>query len=783
MGSFLLDGGATVGEYYDDNIFATHTNLHHDYVTVVSPYVRLKSTWTRNALNFDAGADLGRYKDHHTENYNDYHLGTDGRLDLTGHSNLFGGASFDHLHESRESPDAVNGINPTTYNDTQTFLGTLQQVDAWRVRFGGTFQRLDFNNVSSTTGTINNNDRDRNIYELGGRVSHPIAPGFDAFVQGAWNWRRYDATVDDNGFRRDSHGASVDLGLLRDLPNRIQAEIYGGYLWQSYEDTGFRDITAFDFGGQLKWQVAPATRVTSYVDRTVEETTLFGSPGYLYTVAGLGVDHDLHQNLALNVNSSYGIADYQNSNRSDRFMNFGMGFRYFITPHVFIGPEYRFFRRDSNTADANYDDNQIWLRLGAQLASHQNVAGSEAVSETASSGTSGFYIGTQAEHEQLHTKLTGPRGSGGSLSANFGNTGFGGGLFGGYGVNVNRWYLGVEADGSADSVKWTHSRSPGGRVYDVTQGASYSAGARIGYWLPRGALAYARLGIALTKFDTNYRTASGRLFPQTNDRYGPRVGLGLEAPLTSRLFLRLDYTYTDYGDYDVTVPSGTDNFRSSENAFRLGIGYRFNDAPKDESQEPASPNAYRGFYAGPVISYTSLDATNSGARTGGSTLVADRAKGGPAGGVVAGMGTVFGRWYLGAELDGRLSAANWSQTRDPTGRVYSVRQTWGAGAAVRVGYVLPAGNTLVYGRIGPALRSFKTDYQDETATNFVQQRNTLTGVRYGLGVEVPAGDRWFLRADYTYVKYPGYTVKYGTGADRFVDTSESTFDLGLMYRF
>lgn len=776
VGTFLLDGGITVGEYYDDNIFATHTDHKHDFITDIAPYVTLRSAWARHALNFDASANLGRYGDFHAENYNDYHVGVDGRFDLTAGSNLFGGASFDHLHESRESPDAVSGSTPTTYSDTQSFLGTLQQFDAWKVRLGGTFQRLDFNDVSATGGTINNDDRDRNIYELGSRVSRSIAPGYEAFAQGAWNWRRYNAAVDDLGFRRDSHGTTIDGGLRYQPSNQLDAEVFAGYLWQSYSDAAFNDVGAFDYGARLNWRASPSTRVTGSLDRTLEETTLSGSPGYLDSVARLGIDHDLRRDLTLSTDVSYGIADYQDSDRNDRMLGFGTGLKYYLTPNVFIGPEYRFFRRDSSEGDANYDENQIWLRLGARLSNAYDAS----AEEPQPSGDSGFYFGTQIEHEQLHTKLNGPRGSGGSISGAFGNTGFGGGLFGGYGANIDNWYLGAELTGDDSEASWGHARVPGGRVFSVARGPSYGLGARFGYWLPQGALTYMRLGVARTEFDTDYRTSSGRAFDQTNDRYGPRVGVGLEAPLTNRWFLRLDYTYTDYGDYDVTVPSSTDTFSNSENLFGVGVGYRFQDDPRAKDV-PVKPSDFAGFYAGPIIGYSAIGTENSGPRDSGSTLTADRAGGGPNGGVLGGFGTLFGRWYVGGEVSADVSDANWKQTREETGRVYSVNKSWDVGAALRVGYVLPHA-TLVYARVGPALTRFKNDYQNESNQSF-KTDDTLTAVRYGAGVEVPAGDQWFVRADYTYAKYSDYTVDYGTGVDSFTGTTDSTFELGLMYRF
>ena len=54
--------------------------------------------------------------------------------------------------------------------------------------------------------------------------------------------------------------------------------------------------------------------------------------------------------------------------------------------------------------------------------------------------------------------------------------------------------------------------------------------------------------------------------------------LGTEIPATERLFLRFDYTYTDYNSYSITTshtnPDIVD-FDNRESLFRVGGGIRF----------------------------------------------------------------------------------------------------------------------------------------------------------------------------------------------------------------
>ena len=80
----------------------------------------------------------------------------------------------------------------------------------------------------------------------------------------------------------------------------------------------------------------------------------------------------------------------------------------------------------------------------------------------------------------------------------------------------------------------------------------------------------------------NDRLAKGgnRAYDIYDDDYldGFRYGAGLEAPVTSRVFVRLEFTHTEYDDYNVTTAhtnSDQMDFEPVQELARLGILYRF----------------------------------------------------------------------------------------------------------------------------------------------------------------------------------------------------------------
>ena len=83
-GSSLIFPKVELGTAYDDNVFATENNEEGDFLFQVLPTVTVQSDFSRHALKFSAGADIGRYADQTSENYIDYFFTGGGRFDVTG---------------------------------------------------------------------------------------------------------------------------------------------------------------------------------------------------------------------------------------------------------------------------------------------------------------------------------------------------------------------------------------------------------------------------------------------------------------------------------------------------------------------------------------------------------------------------------------------------------------------------------------------------------------------------------------------------------------------------
>jgi opacity protein-like surface antigen len=825
---FLWRTQASLTSMYDTNIYATRANEIADTVWLFTPTLSGESQWRRHRVRVNAGADLGRYGEYASENFDDYWADVEGRYDLGPGSNLFGGLGYSREHEERGSPDSPAGgvgaalveDEPTVYDAYSAHAGVTDQTAEGNLRFGGTFERLVFRDDEF----VENSDRDRDLYGLGVRYGHRLDAAREVFVQALWDGRYYDQTRDDFGYTRNSDGYRLGIGLKQKLGPGLDAEGFVGYLRQDYDDDRFDTVSTADFGAKLNWQATPGTKVRLSIDRSLNETTLAGSSSYLYTRLDGSVSHDLDSDTTLNASLGVGLAEYQDVGRDDWLYSAGFNLRHMLSRQVYVTAGYRIANRDSNVAEGelpsafdpyDYGRQQLYLTLGV-LAYPEPRSDADtptgAPAATALPG-SGGYVGGQVGYGVLGTDIR-PDEAPGAAASNHGGDGWEGGLFAGYGLGLGRWYIGAELEADTAAERWgadwvrPATGLNRGESFGVERESGYAASALLGYALPGSHLLYGRLGYATADFEAEYTATGGRDVSRVSStESGVRLGAGAELPLRDGWFVRFDYAYTDYGDFAVDylrqpgsgsrLRPAVDTYDLADAVFRVGIGIRFGGrSERAEAEAETAPLA--GFYAGAALGQLALHGNVAGTVSERNTaegaafpVAADYADYGGMGGVFAGWGIERNRWYLGIEVEAEGAEADWRQPRESEGgqrergRGFSVARKEGYGIGARLGYQL-ANGALLYARGGVMQSRFATSWlKGQEVDTAVVRDDRLVGTRFGAGAELPATDRLFVRLDYTRTDYGdvSFTTTQRFADDVSIDSAENVFRLGLGYRF
>jgi hypothetical protein len=371
VGDFFWFPRAEFDEAYNSNIFATQSPTTSDLITVLQPSFDLLSSFPRNALNLHGGAPTQFYAGHPAQNTQDGFIGTDGRLDVTAGSSLFGSAQAAHLNVPRTSTNSpLAAAQPVTYwlytsnaGYRQTGLRLGYQADI-------AVQNTQYNAVPAIGGgMLPQSPSDTTISQAALRGSYELVPDYLGYIRAAGNLTDYTHTV-PGGVRFNSTGYRTDLGL-QILPRHIlSGEVYAGYFSQIYQVSGLGSVSGLDAGGRLVHNVTRLTTATFTGLRTViPSNPTIGTTGtsYLATTVSGNVDHELLRNLLLNASVGYENDTYQGVSRTDKILSFGAGFKYLLNRNLYLGGSYAFQQRNSTVAGSSYTQNILMVRLSTQF--------------------------------------------------------------------------------------------------------------------------------------------------------------------------------------------------------------------------------------------------------------------------------------------------------------------------------------------------------------------------------------------------------------------------------
>lgn len=369
LGDVTLYPSVETSLFHHSNVYATRVDPRSDMVTVVAPRLNLESSWDRHWLSLSAGLVWTNYLRYTSENTLNWRVDGEGRIDVDERTQVFLGALAARSHEDRGSVDATQfGREPVSYHDYRAYGGISRRMGDITVRVGLAVEALAFEDSFTVAGTrINNADRDRVRTTLGGLVRWDANPAWQPFVELLGDVRSYDQRPDDFGYVRSSQGYRVGVGTRFRLGTTLSGEVFGGLMHQNYDDPNLKNITTPAFTFTMRWRPSAETLLVAYVDRSIEETTLPGSSGQVYTSVGLRLEQQIAPRLTGLARASWGLSQFVGSSRNDDFYDLSAGMRYRLTDTVALGLDYRFTRRDGNVEFFDFTRHQVFLRAGVQF--------------------------------------------------------------------------------------------------------------------------------------------------------------------------------------------------------------------------------------------------------------------------------------------------------------------------------------------------------------------------------------------------------------------------------
>jgi hypothetical protein len=320
LGGFILNPELTVGLKYHDNIFANAANKVDDVIFRVNPAAVIQSKWSRHSLRFNVSVNDNEYADNSKESYTDVTLGSDAVLDA-GRGLSFGfGGQFQALNEPRTSSSSpINTIKPIKYDVASAYGSVTREVNRMRVKLAAGLRDYNYKDgIIVGSGLISEqDDRDRQVTDLNGKVEYAVSPDTSVFFQVSYNDRSYDLKPPLVQLDRDSDGYELLVGTNFDLTNVVRGEISVGYLDQNFQSPLLPNISGFAVHAAVEWFPTQLTTVGFGGSRAVEDSGLRGASGYLANRAYFRVDHELLRNFILSGEATYGLDNFRGIDRED----------------------------------------------------------------------------------------------------------------------------------------------------------------------------------------------------------------------------------------------------------------------------------------------------------------------------------------------------------------------------------------------------------------------------------------------------------------------------------
>ena len=178
--------------------------------------------------------------------------------------------------------------------------------------------------------------------------------------------RRYDGTIDFNGYARSSNGALARAGATLALTGQLTGDASLGYGERHYQDARLPDLRAPLLDASLIWSATPLTTVTLKTSTSLFDTTNPGDSGAVTRDYTIDVSHALRRNLTLGATAGYSTDVYAGAPLHDSTTSFGLRADYNLNRDIVLRASASRAQYVSSAPGSNYINNVFMLGLRLQ---------------------------------------------------------------------------------------------------------------------------------------------------------------------------------------------------------------------------------------------------------------------------------------------------------------------------------------------------------------------------------------------------------------------------------
>lgn len=361
VGDFALGATAAFGMLYDDNVEASDDERDEDVFLSFSPAVRAQSTYARHSIGFGAGASMGTALKDSGDDFFDWRVGADGRIDLSRLSGIDAAVGYSRDVEDDEDVDSEDRDGDTPIHNIDASLGYSASGERLGFGVGGSVSRLDIEGDSF-------DDRDRTSYGLNGRLRYKWSDALSFSAGPAYLRSTFDEDVADDGDGRDAERYSFRVGAGYRVSRTISTSVGIGYSILNFDDPDRDNEDSAVGSAGLTWSPGLGTTLDLRASRSLEISVEDGEDARNRTTGAATLAHRLKLGYRSALSSSLGLSAtrFSDLDRTDTDLVAGLTYGYRLTEHAFFTASYRYSQRFSDEDNADYYRNLI--AVGVTLA-------------------------------------------------------------------------------------------------------------------------------------------------------------------------------------------------------------------------------------------------------------------------------------------------------------------------------------------------------------------------------------------------------------------------------
>ena len=346
----------TGASYFDDNVFATPSNKRSDWAYIVRPELAITRSGQNYGIEAHGFVEDRQYAKLKSEDQVNAAASLGGTVMVDPNTQFQGRAQYMRAHEERGVGETAQSSatfdKPVSFDQFDAAVALNHRQDRWWNSLGAAATTMHFSNPTIGGMPQAQSFRNGDIESFPMRLGYVVAPFTSLFVEGALNRREFEVS------EFDSFGYRIVGGVLAEpgQGQRIRGQAFVGYMSQDYRGPTFQDVSTWTFGASMALLVADGLTMTLAGSREAKETaltclgvTVLGCGSSLIETWGAArLDYLLLPNFVVGGGVTYLVDEVVGNPREDRSLRPLFSARYFATPWLTFGFDYRNVNYDSS---------------------------------------------------------------------------------------------------------------------------------------------------------------------------------------------------------------------------------------------------------------------------------------------------------------------------------------------------------------------------------------------------------------------------------------------------